>query len=323
MLQSRTSMNLPSQNYNTVPFPIATYPETVNQLDYTGNEERKKILQIQQKEVEDYMDKIINEADSVSNFTNTNDFKDFGLLPGQQIAYSGGFGLSSVTHHGVYIGNGIVAEVASQSCLRKCLINAYNFNTLCFGLSTLADFARRAEEKKSSVILYKHKGYDDTNPELIKKRLRRVKEIVSSEGQSWRQWVLTHNCESAANYVSYGTMETKQGQLSAITIIIAYALNNGLGGVAKGYYNKEIGEIHDPTNLNCKRGTCIDRNITTTGCVCETDPKYSVRYGNYCYVDGKICKSEKNKDYRGIWGTILKTKKMCLRNSDKKKYLPC
>ena len=136
--------------------------------------------------------------------------------------------------------------------------------------------------------------------------------------------VLTHNCESAANYVSYGEMETKQGQVFFITILIAQALNEGLGGggVARGYYNKS-GKIRDESNVNCRRGTCMDRFVTTNGCVCESAPKYSIKYGNYCYVDSKLCKTETNRDNKRLWGVVnKKTKSICLRK-DLKRYISC
>ena len=132
MLQPITNVALPQTTYTDVPFPIQTHPGTVNESLHMETSSRQRILDIQTKEVEDYMNVVIEKADRTPNFLKSSDFKKFGLLPGQQIAYSGGFGLDSVTHHGVYIGNGIVAEVASQSCLRKCLLNAKNFNTLCF-----------------------------------------------------------------------------------------------------------------------------------------------------------------------------------------------
>lgn len=323
MLQTTTT-TLDTSGVQDVPFPINTYPATINQKNYQDYKGRSKILAVQTKEIEDFIDILIDQANNTSNFLNTPDYKKYGLLPGQQIAYSGGFGLKEVTHHGVYIGDGIVAEVASQSCLRSCLANSlWNLNTLCFGLSTLADFAKRA--KNSPILLYKHKGFDDSNPDLILKRLKRTKEIVSSEGQNWRQWVLTHNCQSAANYVSYGKFETSQGQISVFTIFIATALNNGLGKVVKGYYDKDTGRDIKSKNPNCEQGTCMDRYITSKGCVCESNPKYSLKHGSYCYVDGKVCGAEDKKDSIGKWGLVTdrKPKKICLRKGKKKKYLKC
>ena len=306
MLAPITNVALLPQLYPEVAFPIKTYPGSV------GENDRTDILEVQKKEVEDYMDKVIRDAEKLDDFTKTEDFKKFGLLPGQQIAYGGGFGIKLLTHHGIYIGNGIVAEVASQSCLRNSLYKSKNFNTLCFGLSTMADFAKRAEDRNSPVILFQHKGYDDSNSNVIKDRLRRVKEIVTSEGNEWRQWILTHNCESAANYVSYGKMETKQGQVTFITILIAAGLNGGLGGVVRGSKDK------------CAVGTCIDRFVTTNGCVCESAPKYSIRYGKYCYINSKLCKGESNRDSGGIWGVVKKEKKsMCVRKDGKNKYVSC
>lgn len=322
MLAPLTSRAMPIRPYMDVPFPIQTHPGTVNESQHMEYDKRALILDIQRKEVEDYMDKVIKQATNTSNFLTSRDYEKFGLLPGQQIAYAGGFGLSSLTHHGIYIGNGIVAEVASQSCLRKCLLNAYNFNTLCFGLSTMADFAKRATEKNSPVYLFQHKGYEDSNPDLIRQRLNRVKQIVSAEGNQWRQWILTHNCESAANYVSYGTMETRQGQVNVFTIAIAIAMNKGLGGLARGYYDRKTGQVFPIKNKNCMRGTCMDRNLTEEGCVCETEPQWSARYGKYCYVDGKICKGTR-KHGKKSWGVVKGKKKLCLRKGDKKKYLNC
>lgn len=42
------------------------------------------------------MDKVIRDAEKLDDFTKT---KKFGLLPGQQIAYGGGFGIKLLTHH--------------------------------------------------------------------------------------------------------------------------------------------------------------------------------------------------------------------------------
>ena len=323
MLEPITSTVIPmNTSYPNVSFPIQTHPGSIDESLHRGYVDRQQLLDVQNREVERYMDKIIQQADNTTSFLKSNDFKKFGLLPGQQIAYAGGFGLKAVTHHGIYIGNGIVAEVASQSCLRKCLLNAANFNTLCFGLSTMTDFAKRANSKGFPVLLFQHKGYNDAKPSLIRERLRRVKEIVSSSGNHWRQWVLTHNCESAANYVSYGKMETKQGQVNSLTIVIAYAMNKGLGGLARGFHNN-TGVVTKSSNKNCKSGTCMDRDITSTGCVCESGAQTSMMYGKYCYVDGKLCKTETRKDSTGLWGNVVGKKRTCVRNTGKKKYLTC
>ena len=150
-----------------------------------------------------YIDDILKNISKKS----TLEIDKYGLIPGQQIFYGGAFKLEQLTHHGIYIGNGFVAEVGSGSnaCRQVTRSNLHKFLDQVFGLSPLEDFAKRAEERGSKIYIIETE--DDTNPKSVSQRFERMKEILGC----W-DYFLNENCQSAANYVTFGQRTSTQAK---------------------------------------------------------------------------------------------------------------
>jgi len=89
-----------------------------------------------------------------------------------------------------------------------------------FGLSTLKDFANRAIKQKSEIGILSTP--EDSDFGTMIERLSRAKDIMGC----WDYNILANNCQSAANYVSFGIKRTAQGEMvikSAVIIFINLA----------------------------------------------------------------------------------------------------
>ena len=84
MLAPISNIALNQQFYPEVPFPIQTHPGTVDQYKYTNYKERDNILNLQVKEVEDYMDVVIKNADKLDDFTKPMISKSLGYYLGNK-----------------------------------------------------------------------------------------------------------------------------------------------------------------------------------------------------------------------------------------------
>ena len=158
-----------------------------------------------------YIEDVLKED---SDWRKSDDYKKYNLIPGQQISYHGGFRsivgdkISSYLHHyGIYIGDGLVYELAPESENKDERFGP----KISRGISRLTDFIRRANNNGSSITVTSHKKQDDIDPNIIRERIMRA--IEESNEPLQTQLVLYGNCESLANYISYGSFETKQGEL--------------------------------------------------------------------------------------------------------------
>lgn len=160
------------------------------------------------------------------NLTDFSDFKNWGLLPGQQLYYGGAFGVQGLTHHAIYLGDGVVLEVGSGPKACKTSVdrnNLLSFKNQMVGLSTIPDFVRRAVKNKSPVHIVSTP--QDADLETVSRRLSRAREVVGC----WDYNAITNNCESVANYISFGVRQSKQSemivQIARLITIGSAALN--------------------------------------------------------------------------------------------------
>ena len=246
-----------------------------------------------------------------SSYRNSKDFSNYGLIPGQQIAYGGGFGLASLTHHGIYIGEGLVYELAPSTEDKS---NRF-MNRIAIGVSPIEDFADRAESKGSPVFLVNiDGGKNDDQKKKIEERLGRLEETMS-RGLSQHQWVVYNNCQSLANFISYGKHETQQGQKAGNTVLALAAVSF--------YRFRGRG---DASTSNLYASDCVKKYLTTQDCVCKSAPTGFGR--NYCYVD-PTCKNMRAHlpSKWGKWGytkdkeELRRLEKVCTGKKAKKCHL--
>ncbi len=155
-----------------------------------------------------YVESVIDAVEKTS--IRPRDYKDFkvwGILPGQQIYYGGAFGISSLTHHGIYLGDGVVLEVGQgpQKC-KKVSRNTLSFKDQMVGLSTLTSFARRAQKQGSNIYILN--TTNDGDPDTIIRRMKRALEVMGC----WDYNILLGSCEHVANFISFGVHESVQSE---------------------------------------------------------------------------------------------------------------
>ena len=302
---------------------LPTHPSQYDQYD------TKFRAEIQTRDVLSYLNQV---KLSIKNGTNM-DHETWGFYPGEQIAYKGGFGQNWITHHGVYVGDGIIIEFGgSQNCLlapadRPFLDKTYE----CIGLSTLKNFSKRGDKQNSPIYSVSYPGFPDSNKPLMIKRLNRMDELVSQGQGRLRYWLMTSNCQSAASYISIAKWETVQGRKIGVgctagggaLLGVIYTANKMKHGKKVGIVNK------DWDNPNCEKGSCKTVYDTEHGCICEDEPTRQYGVGKkYCHVSKKVngCSlpagyTNNGRPYDYVTGKSVK----CVRKggSRKKKYLHC
>jgi len=174
---------------------------------------------------------------------NYKDLKDWGMLPGQQIYYGGAFGVSALTHHGIYLGDGVVLEVGQgpKAC-KKVSRNIPQFKDQMFGLSTLTNFARRAQRQNSAIYILDTP--EDSDPDVIIRRLKRANELMGC----WDYNILWNSCQSAANYVSFGVRESPQAD-AVIAGARWIVVGAGVLGVLMAGWMKKTRQLEDKVPL--------------------------------------------------------------------------
>lgn len=158
-----------------------------------------------------------------ANLTQYSDFQNWGLVPGQQLFYGGAFGIPDLTHHAIYVGDGVVLEVGSGPLACKRVRRAMlSFKDQMVGLSTLVNFAERAVKQRSEVNVVVTP--EDNDPAVAADRLRRAASVLGC----WDYDAVANNCQSAANYISFGIRATAQGdavlRTARVVVLTAVAL---------------------------------------------------------------------------------------------------
>lgn len=162
-----------------------------------------------------------------ADLTQFADFRNWGLLPGQQLSYGGAFGIPDLTHHAIYVGDGVVLEVTAgpKACKRVARATLIPMKDQIVGLSTLVNFAQRAQKKNSDVHIIVTP--EDSQPATAIERLQRAHTVVGC----WDYDALINNCQSAANFISFGLNATAQGDAilrGARVVVLTATLLGGL-----------------------------------------------------------------------------------------------
>lgn len=126
----------------------------------------------------------------VTDMTQTDDFKEYGLLPGQLIKRTSHIG---IPHTAVYYWDGIIIEMGSGPI--KCEGNIGTFTKIrnnIIGLAPLDQFITLAKTAKSSNA--------SSSKEEALKRLNRALEVMGK----CSYWYLTNNCFHSMNYIAHG-----------------------------------------------------------------------------------------------------------------------
>jgi hypothetical protein len=221
--------------------------------------------------------------DQPEDLSETEDFKLYGLYPGQQLKYYGAFGSRYSTHHFIYIYNGVISEVgadiipdckplgpedlsefATGRAGYKTKMNYYGLSHLGNVVYWLQEQYKDTSEEKVYLVSF---GNDNIKKDIIKKLYR----VVSIIGPWQYALIASNNCENASNFVSTGvSLSVQSCMLSGQNKITADARAVVLG--------QEV-----PT---CKSGLLIPRVLSKNNCAC---------IGDY-FQDGKkfSCKTKAN-----------------------------
>jgi hypothetical protein len=257
------------------------------------------------------------ESDQIS-YTETADYKKYGLIPGQQLLYYFGTDaegwltwLYPMSHHGIYMGNGIIFEVGPSSSKKK---------RDSVGLSNIEDFIARAKSKQGSIstdIYYvDFPSFENDNKDTMKRRLNGILSHLRTDGCSWDYDVLRNNCEVLANKISTGSAKTRQG-LNAIQSAITTAVT-GIFTIANYRFTK--GPI-------VKLPECGEQYVTEN-CVCSSQPfRFWTSFYKYCYVDiGCAIDNSYPHDGTGYYGLVEQKKqkwKIVTDKNGERRWAPC
>ncbi len=138
----------------------------------------------------EYLKKMLNKFKKIDDFTKTDDYKKYKLLPCQQLRR---ISKQMVYHACVYIYDGIILELGSapKKCSRK-LGNLLTVSENTCGLSTLYQF-----KKNSKYIRIVRTPNDETD---VVKRMKRALECVGHLDYH----PIYNNCITRMNYITYG-----------------------------------------------------------------------------------------------------------------------
>ena len=180
------------------------------------------------------------EDSSVSNYKQTADYQTYGFVPGQRLATNRAFNAPiPLMHHAIYLGNGIVFELAPMSENKKFRTGV----SIKMGLSNLREWIKEAEDRNADILLVNDKTVNKENKETMKKLFERTEKLMEDSNGTGRQLMTFENCESIVNQVSTGRKTTAQGNIINTTIaagVLLYMLKNRMGG--DQCYEKQLTE---------------------------------------------------------------------------------
>ena len=133
----------------------------------------------------------------------------YGLQPGQQIAYNIDFLRNR--HHAVYLGAGLIAEVASPECPSR--VTRKTLADKCVGLSTLAWFVRdgirmKLHDKDAQINFYRvrHAGKKFN----ARATIERAQSYLRKTHGKFTYNYLRNNCEHGACFIATGEARSDQ-----------------------------------------------------------------------------------------------------------------
>ena len=149
------------------------------------------------------------------------DFKEWNLIPGQQLFYKRLI-WPLITHHAIYVGNGKIFEGGfNPSTLPSFFMSLINPP---IRLKSLKEYVQRSKKSHISSIFVIQTDKDSDKDEILK-RLERVKDLLNVKGV-WHP--LKTNCEGMANYISHGTQFSLQSLEWRSSFLWAFILLMGL-----------------------------------------------------------------------------------------------
>ena len=210
------------------------------------------------------IDKQFIDNGSIKSYKNTEDYKKHRLIPGQRLATGNAFGIegTGLAHHVVYIGNGLIYEMAPLS-ENKDLRKGFNIK---LGMSNLYNWINAANEKGDPVFMIEDKDVNIDNKDFMIGMFKRLNEKIVS-GARANQYGPFNNCESEANYITRGKQETYQGNIILRTIAVG-----------------AIGAYGIPTLVPDEK--CYARYVTENDNPCMNGAENQLISG-YCIVDPK------------------------------------
>jgi hypothetical protein len=167
------------------------YEKSVNSvINYLNNLECNNAIE----ESTRLLKKIVKFVKTIKNYDQTPDYHRYGLYPGQQIRRKA---RGYIPHAAIYLFEGLIVEIGSGP--KKCELDLPKFSHIHLaGLITLDVFLKNTEKDK--VIPYKVNTPKDGDKAEISSRMDRLIEVFG-----WYKYnIITNNCLSMANYVSYG-----------------------------------------------------------------------------------------------------------------------
>lgn len=252
--------------------------------------------------IQDKINQFSGKKMKAGSFETLPDFKKYGLIPGQHIYYFGAFTgwvtgkYSFATHHFIYIYNGIIAEVGTES-VKDCKTEGWTMKGLLdprnyykkkmsyFGLSTLSASVKWARDNYGQTDMYVYNYTNDNDKSVISARMGRAITLIGK--WSYSLLLLSNNCENAANFISSGNSISSQAELGARLF---------KGGLAMIERNLKLrSDIPDCSD----RRVYAERYLSKKGNPCLGDIEFDeedLHYGGFgekfakCAIDKKYCR---------------------------------
>lgn len=124
------------------------------------------------------------------------------LGPMTPILYDGAFN-TTAEHHGVYVGYGVVIEVAAETCASSIIGGGKTFRT-CLGVSRLSQFGAAHAGGAAHTIKYKPFPPELSDVAHIQLRFQRALDLLEEYKAGWNYNILTANCQHASNKIVSG-----------------------------------------------------------------------------------------------------------------------
>ena len=143
----------------------------------------------------------------------------WGISPGTQILHRNGFiSGSSIQHHGVYIGFGLIAEIGAPGVKCKKTYHKTRSNwwalgvqkSACLGIQFLDDIVMRGEGTIYRVV-YPRRVIDLNSPAQVRDIWRRIIHAIETS-EEWEYNIFFHQCQHWASLAAIGRSEHTQWQ---------------------------------------------------------------------------------------------------------------
>lgn len=214
-------------------------------------------LQIVTKTKNIIEDQYLNNRE-ITDYRDTHDYKQFGMLPGQRLAADGAFGLPiPLAHHAVYIGNGMVFELAPTSELtryRKLFNIDKAGSEIGMGITEVGDWFKTRTKKGSNIFKVNDKSIDKNNKYIMRSLFENLEEELDKNEGRGTQSVIFSNCESLVTKITTGKENTHQGEI--ITTLMS-----------AGLVQRIIDKLSDSNK-------CKNKFLTDNNHLCINDPSY-------------------------------------------------